>query len=125
MKRLGMLAELAHGAEYRDATRYVAFGAEAFQCRGHRRGVGVVALVDQQDFLARDLDIVALATALQPAKIGEREAGAGDIAANRFDRRKHRERILRPGDAVLVKASNSVGLAKLVERVAGGFACST
>jgi UDP-N-acetylmuramoyl-tripeptide--D-alanyl-D-alanine ligase len=34
-------------------------------------------------------------------------------------------RILRPGDAVLVKASNSVGLAKLVERVAKGLACST
>jgi UDP-N-acetylmuramoyl-tripeptide--D-alanyl-D-alanine ligase len=33
--------------------------------------------------------------------------------------------MLRPGDAVLVKASNSVGLAKLVERVAGGMACST
>jgi len=29
---------------------------------------------------------------------------------------------LHPGDAVLVKASNSVGLAKLVERVAGGAA---
>jgi hypothetical protein len=26
---------------------------------------------------------------------------------------------------VLVKASNSVGLAKLVDRVAGGVACST
>ncbi len=34
-------------------------------------------------------------------------------------------RMIRPGDAVLVKASNSVGLAKLVERVAGGIACST
>jgi UDP-N-acetylmuramoyl-tripeptide--D-alanyl-D-alanine ligase len=34
-------------------------------------------------------------------------------------------RVLRPGDAVLVKASNSVGLAKLVERVAGGLECST
>ena len=33
--------------------------------------------------------------------------------------------ILRAGDAVLVKASNSVGLAKLVDRVAGGAACST
>jgi len=29
-------------------------------------------------------------------------------------------RIVRPGDAILVKASNSVGLAKLVERVSGG-----
>ncbi len=35
-------------------------------------------------------------------------------------------RIIRPGDAVLVKASNSVGLAKLVERVTGERAtCST
>ena len=34
-------------------------------------------------------------------------------------------RLLQPGDAVLVKASNAVGLAKLVERVAGGLACST
>jgi UDP-N-acetylmuramoyl-tripeptide--D-alanyl-D-alanine ligase len=34
-------------------------------------------------------------------------------------------RILRPGDAVLVKASNSVGLARLVARVAEGMACST
>ena len=34
--------------------------------------------------------------------------------------------MLRPGDAVLVKASNSIGLAKLVERVAGERAtCST
>ena len=28
-------------------------------------------------------------------------------------------RLVRPGDAVLVKASNSIGLAKLVERMAG------
>jgi UDP-N-acetylmuramoyl-tripeptide--D-alanyl-D-alanine ligase len=34
-------------------------------------------------------------------------------------------RMLHPGDVVLVKASNSVGLAKLVERVAGDLACST
>jgi UDP-N-acetylmuramoyl-tripeptide--D-alanyl-D-alanine ligase len=34
-------------------------------------------------------------------------------------------RLLRPGDAVLVKASNSIGLAKLVERVAKGLTCST
>jgi UDP-N-acetylmuramyl pentapeptide synthase len=33
--------------------------------------------------------------------------------------------MVRPGDAVLVKASNSVGLAKLVEQVAGGQPCST
>ena len=33
--------------------------------------------------------------------------------------------MLRPGDAVLVKASNSVGLAKLVEQVKGASLCST
>jgi len=33
--------------------------------------------------------------------------------------------LIRPGDAVLVKASNSVGLAKLVESMAKGLACST
>ena len=30
-------------------------------------------------------------------------------------------RLVRRGDAVLVKASNSIGLAKLVERMAGGL----
>ncbi|MFL6721484.1 MAG: UDP-N-acetylmuramoyl-tripeptide--D-alanyl-D-alanine ligase [Sphingomonas sp.] len=34
-------------------------------------------------------------------------------------------RLARPGDAVLVKASNSVGLAKLVESMAKELACST
>ena len=33
--------------------------------------------------------------------------------------------LLAPGDAVLIKASNSVGLARLVEAVAGGQPCST
>jgi len=34
-------------------------------------------------------------------------------------------RIVRAGDAVLVKASNSVGLAKLVESMTKELACST
>jgi UDP-N-acetylmuramoyl-tripeptide--D-alanyl-D-alanine ligase len=35
-------------------------------------------------------------------------------------------RMLRPGDAVLVKASNSVGLARVIERVSGELEpCST
>jgi UDP-N-acetylmuramyl pentapeptide synthase len=33
--------------------------------------------------------------------------------------------MIRPGDVVLVKASNSVGLAKLVERMVEGMPCST
>lgn len=35
------------------------------------------------------------------------------------------EELLRPGDAVLIKASNSVGLARVVERLKEGLACST
>jgi UDP-N-acetylmuramoyl-tripeptide--D-alanyl-D-alanine ligase len=34
-------------------------------------------------------------------------------------------RALQPGDAVLVKASNSIGLARLVERMVKGALCST
>ena len=33
--------------------------------------------------------------------------------------------LLRPGDAVLVKASNSIGLARVVDRVKEGEPCST
>ena len=57
------------------------------------------------------------------------DALAGDIAISRANIVDEATdaliRIVRPGDAVLVKASNSVGLARLVERVAGGLACST
>ena len=57
------------------------------------------------------------------------EALGGRVAIDRVESVEDATRVLmhllRPGDAVLVKASNSVGLAKLVERVAGGFACST
>jgi UDP-N-acetylmuramoyl-tripeptide--D-alanyl-D-alanine ligase len=47
-----------------------------------------------------------------------------DLVANVEEATDVLMRSIRPGDAVLVKASNSVGLAKLVERVAGGLACS-
>ncbi|HWC56121.1 MAG TPA: UDP-N-acetylmuramoyl-tripeptide--D-alanyl-D-alanine ligase [Sphingomicrobium sp.] len=57
------------------------------------------------------------------------DALGGDILISRADTVDEATdaliRIARPGDAVLVKASNSVGLARLVERVAGGLACST
>jgi UDP-N-acetylmuramoyl-tripeptide--D-alanyl-D-alanine ligase len=57
------------------------------------------------------------------------EAFGGDIPVTRVenvDEATHAlVSMLRPDDAVLVKASNSVGLAKLVERVSGGVTCST
>jgi UDP-N-acetylmuramoyl-tripeptide--D-alanyl-D-alanine ligase len=50
---------------------------------------------------------------------------AVDRAENADDASEILGRLVRPGDAVLVKASNSIGLAKVVERMAGGSAtCS-
>ena len=48
-----------------------------------------------------------------------------DLVTSVDDATESLMRTLRAGDAVLVKASNSVGLAKLVQRVAGGLECST
>src|SRR5690349_23186550 len=50
---------------------------------------------------------------------------AFDLVANVDEAADSLMQIVRPGDAVLVKASNSVGLAKLVERMVKGMPCST
>jgi len=56
------------------------------------------------------------------------EALNGDVAISSLDSVSEAtdalRRLIRPGDAVLVKASNSVGLAKLVESMAKELACS-
>ena len=48
-----------------------------------------------------------------------------DLVADVDEATEALRRIVRPGDAILVKASNSVGLAKLVESMAKEPACST
>jgi UDP-N-acetylmuramoyl-tripeptide--D-alanyl-D-alanine ligase len=48
-----------------------------------------------------------------------------DLASDVEDATDMLLRTIRPGDAILVKASNSVGLAKLVERVKESAPCST
>ncbi|HXH52410.1 MAG TPA: UDP-N-acetylmuramoyl-tripeptide--D-alanyl-D-alanine ligase [Sphingomicrobium sp.] len=57
------------------------------------------------------------------------QALAGHVAVERAENVDDAAELLlaaiRPGDVVLVKASNSVGLAKLVERVVRGEPCST
>ena len=62
-------------------------------------------------------EMAPLAAALGGAVAIERAADA-DEAVERLSR------LVRPGDAVLVKASNSIGLARLVEAMAGGETCS-
>ena len=49
------------------------------------------------------------------------EVGNRRAPAMSSKRRECLAQLVRPGDAVLVKASNSIGLAKLVERMAGGL----
>ncbi len=57
------------------------------------------------------------------------QALAGDTATERAasvdEATELLAHLVRPGDAVLVKASNSIGLAKLVERMAGGLSMAT
>jgi UDP-N-acetylmuramoyl-tripeptide--D-alanyl-D-alanine ligase len=48
-----------------------------------------------------------------------------DLVASVDEATEALRRMVRPGDAVLVKASNSVGLARLVESMAKEPACST
>jgi UDP-N-acetylmuramoyl-tripeptide--D-alanyl-D-alanine ligase len=48
-----------------------------------------------------------------------------DLVANVEEATAALIRLVRPGDAVLVKASNSVGLASLVEQMVKGMPCST
>ena len=62
-------------------------------------------------------DMRPLEEALAGEVIVDRAEGADDAA-------ELLARIVGPGDAVLVKASNSIGLARLVERMAGGLAKS-
>jgi UDP-N-acetylmuramoyl-tripeptide--D-alanyl-D-alanine ligase len=58
---------------------------------------------------------------MQPLERALDGAVAVERAGNVDDAAEALARLIRPGDVVLVKASNSIGLAKLVERMAGGL----
>ncbi len=107
--------------------------------RGVKRRIAVLGpmreLGDQSDALH-----AALAPDVQAAKVDRlillgdetralERALEGLVPVDRADDAEGATALLRtliePGDAVLVKASNSVGLARLVEAVAGEAACST
>jgi len=73
---------------------------------------GIDARVDELILVGEEM--LALETALDGA-VPVTRADSVEAACEAL------ARIVRPGDAVLVKASNSIGLAKLVERMAGGL----
>ena len=95
-------AELAHRAEHRDPPLDAAFAAEALDRRRHRRRIGVVAFVDHQRLAAADRDPVALAAALQPAKVGQRQRRRRATSAPSASTvGQHRQRVRHPMVAAL------------------------
>jgi len=70
---------------------------------------------------ARVDHLILVGEEMKPLEKALEGAVAVDRAANVEQATEALARIVRPGDAVLVKASNSIGLAKLVGRMAGGM----
>ncbi|HEU0310738.1 MAG TPA: UDP-N-acetylmuramoyl-tripeptide--D-alanyl-D-alanine ligase [Sphingomicrobium sp.] len=114
-----MAATLKALGEERDATRRIAvlgpmreLGSHADELHAGLAPAIRAAGVDQ---------LVLVGAEMRPLE----QALGGDVTVNRADDVEAATQILtrlvRPGDAVLVKASNSIGLAKLVERMAGGM----
>jgi len=65
--------------------------------------------------------LILVGEEMRPLEDSLNGAVAVDRAANVEEATELLARLVHPGDAVLVKASNSIGLAKLVERMAGGL----
>ncbi len=115
-----MAATLKALGEERDVKRRIAvlgpmreLGEHADELHAALAPAVIEAKVDRLILVSEDMWPLeaALAGKLQV----DRAEGADDAAARLAE-------VVRPGDAILVKASNSIGLAKLVERMAGGLA---
>jgi UDP-N-acetylmuramoyl-tripeptide--D-alanyl-D-alanine ligase len=117
-----MAATLKALGEERDVARRIAvlgpmreLGAHADQLHAALVSSVIEAKVDRLILVGHDMR--PLEDALGGAVPVDRAEGADDAA-------KRLAAIVRPGDAVLVKASNSIGLAKLVEQMLREPACS-
>jgi UDP-N-acetylmuramoyl-tripeptide--D-alanyl-D-alanine ligase len=119
-----MAATLKALGEERDVERRIAvlgpmreLGEHANELHAALAPAVIGAKVDRLILVGADM--LPLEEALDGAVTVDRAEDPDDAAEKLVE-------IVRPGDAVLVKASNSIGLAKLVERMAGGLAtCST
>jgi UDP-N-acetylmuramoyl-tripeptide--D-alanyl-D-alanine ligase len=117
-----MAATLKSLGEERDAVRRIAvlgpmreLGDQADELHAALAPAVVAADVDQLILVGADMR--PLEDALDGDVIVDRAEDADEAAALLA-------KIVEPGDAVLVKASNSIGLAKLVERMVRKPACS-
>ena len=118
-----MAATLKSLAAERDVARRIAvlgpmreLGDQADAMHAALAPAVIEAQIDELILVGEDMR--PLEDALAGEVIVDRAENADDAAALLA-------RIVGPGDAVLVKASNSIGLARLVERMAGGLAKPT
>ena len=119
-----MAATLKALGEERDAMRRIAvlgpmreLGEHADELHAGLAPAVIEAKIDQLILVGEDMR--PLEDALAGQVVVDRASDADDAA-------HILAQLVRSGDIVLVKASNSIGLAKLVERMAGGLAtCST
>jgi UDP-N-acetylmuramoyl-tripeptide--D-alanyl-D-alanine ligase len=118
-----MAATLKSLGEERDATRRIAVLGPMRELGPHSEALH--ASLAPAVLEAHVDELILIGEEMRP--LAEQVVGklGLDLARDVEDATEPLLRMLHPGDAVLVKASNSVGLAKLVERVARGVVCST
>lgn len=114
-----MAATLKALGEERDVKRRIAVLGPMRELGEH--GAELHASLAPDVIEARADHLILVGEEMRPLEDALNGAVALDHAASVDDATELLARLVRPGDAVLVKASNSIGLAKLVERMAGGL----
>jgi UDP-N-acetylmuramoyl-tripeptide--D-alanyl-D-alanine ligase len=114
-----MAATLKALGEERDVERRIAVLGPMRELGGHADELhaGLAPAVRE----ARVDHLILVGEEMRPLEDALNGAVAVERAANVDEATELLAGLVRPGDAVLVKASNSIGLAKLVERMAGGL----
>jgi len=114
-----MAATLKALGEERDVERRIAVLGPMRELGAHADELhaGLVPAVRE----AKVGHLILVGEEMQPLEKALEGVVAVDRAATVEEATELLARLVRPGDAVLVKASNSIGLAKLVERMAGGL----
>jgi UDP-N-acetylmuramoyl-tripeptide--D-alanyl-D-alanine ligase len=118
-----MAATLKSLGDERDVTRRIAVLGPMRELGPH--SAGLHASLAPSVLGARVDELILIGEEMRP--LAEQVVGklSLDLVSSVDEATKALRRIVRPGDAVLVKASNSVGLAKLVQSMAKELACST
>ena len=114
-----MAATLKALGEERDVKRRIAVLGPMRELGEHGEELHASLAPDVRD--AKVDHLILVGEEMQPLEQALNGEVAIDRAANVEEATELLARLVRPGDAVLVKASNSIGLAKLVERMAGGM----